>query len=823
MFEVEPGKFSKVYMVQDINYRFANEEERIDIFCKYREFLNYFTDDCSISFVVDNRVISKEEFEKKVLYKMTGDDFDVHRQEYNRIMRRQISAGKNDIQVEKFVTVTIEADSPIEALLRFNKIDIEIINNLKKIGSDGKVMSTTERLSFYHDKFRIGHEGEFRIDYDFVKKQGISSKDYIAPTAFEFFRTEFKIDDGWYRVLFINNLPANLADDFFAELTDNDFPVTTSLNMLPMAPDKALKLVRRQLTGMEANKIEAEKRAIRSGYSPETIQHNLRQSLEQAKELLDDIINKDQKIFTVAITLLVYGESKEALDANCKTLKGKANKVACQLQTLTYQQEEAFKVTLPFGYSPKNISVARTLTSESTAIFMPFSTQELFQPGGFYYGLNQVSRNLILCNRKAMKTPSGFVLGTSGSGKSFATKREILNVLLNDNQTNVLIIDPENEYGDFARAFGGTVIKISSDSANFINPLDMLEDYGLDEDDSADTPLAVKKDKAIKKKSDFIMSIVERMISIGSSADASTILPQQKTIVDRCVTKVYKDYLDHDFDKAYMPTHLDLQDFLDEEGAKSSEGQLMAEGIEYYTRGSMDVFAHASNVKADNRLVVFNVRDLGDQLRQIALIIVFDFIWNRMIENKNKNVRTYCYCDEIHVMFESYYSAFFLKQLYKRGRKYGLCVTGMTQNVEDLLRSNMARGMIGNSDFIMMLNQNSEDLKHLMGMLKISEAQVGFVTRSDAGNGLLFAEKVIVPFEDKFPSESYLYKLMSTKFGEDKTRNEIDLEIAAIMKEAEKEKDKQDAKENAEAEETTDGDETAQTEKAEETALTIIS
>jgi hypothetical protein len=327
------------------------------------------------------------------------------------------------------------------------------------------------------------------------------------------------------------------------------------------------------------------------------------------------------------------------------------------------------------------------------------------------------------------------------------------------------------------------VLKISADSNNYINPMDMPREYGLDEeDDIATTPIEVVKDKALKKKSDYIMSIVERMISVGGSGDSTAITPQQKTIVDRAVREAYKEYLEHNFDPDYQPTLMDLQNKLDDEGKKSGEGRKVAEGVEYYTRGSMNIFAHKTNVDISNRFVVFNVRDLGDQLRQIALIIVFDFIWNRMIENKHSGVRTYCYCDEIHVMFQSYYSANFLKQLYKRGRKYGMCITGLTQNVEDLLRSEQARGMISNSDFIMMLNQSHEDLKILAAMLNISETQMGYVTGADAGSGLLFAEKVIVPFVDRFPEDSYLYKLMSTKFGEDMSKSEIDKMIADLMR-----------------------------------------
>lgn len=792
LFEVTPNKYSKMYKIKDINYKTGREEEQVTIFCRLGEFLNYFSEEMHFAWIIDNRVISKEEQERKVFKHEKGDKYDRHRKEYNNVIRRQIVAGRNDIQTEKYVTVTIDADSPIDALLRFHKIDAEIITNLRKIGSDGKVVSTDDRLEYYHDKFRKGHEGEFETKkgfedmdfYEFLKVQGLSSKDYIAPSFMKFDRKHFQIDDDYYRCMFLTNLPASLADDFLFELADNDFPATISLSIEAVAQDKGLQIVKKQLTGIEANKIDAEKKAIRAGYNPETIKHEIKDAHEQALGLYDDMMNKNQKMFFVTITVMAHGATLEELDENCKILMSKARKYTAQLQVLSSQQEEAFRTTLPFGYVPQELCVERTLTTESTAIFMPFSNQELFQKGGFYYGLNQISQNLVVVNRTKMKTPSGFVLGSSGSGKSFATKREILNVLLDDDKTNVLVIDPENEYCDFCRAFGGSILKISSDTDNYVNPMDMTREYGLDEDDDINTvSLESMKEKAVKKKSEYIMSIVERMISSGGTGDTTTITPQQKTIVDRAVRATYKAYLDSNFDPALQPTLLDFQDELDKEGLANAEAKALAEGVEYYTRGSMNIFAHHTNVDINNRLVVFSIRDLGEQLRQIALVIVFDFIWTRMTQNKNKNVRTYCYCDEVHVMFQSYYAAEYLRQLYKRGRKYGLVITGITQNVEEILRSEKAKSMIGNSDFILMLNQYSEDLKILAKMLNISENQMGYVAGVDAGEGLLFAEKVIVPFVDRFPEDSYLYSLMSTKFGEDKTREEIDAMIAEIMEE----------------------------------------
>lgn len=785
VFEVKPNKYSKMYRLKDINYRTGHDEEQIAIFVKLGEFLNYFSEEMRFAFVVDNRVVSKAEQERKVFKQPKNDKYNVHRNEYNKILRSQIIAGRNDMQLQKFITVTIDADNPIDALLRFHKIDAEIITNLRRIGSDGEVLTTDERLEYYHDKLRRGREGDFQIDYEFIKSQGISSKDYIAPSLMQFNRKDFQIEDDYYRILFLNNLPASLQDEFLSDLCDNDFPLTTTLSIEPVAQDKALRIVKKQLTGIETNKIDAEKRAIRAGYSPETIQHSIKDAHAQAEALYDDMLNKNQKMFFVTITLMVHGSSKEELEQNCSILISKARKYTTQLQVLTEQQEEGYKMTLPFGYTSKELCVERALTTESTSIFMPFSNQELFQVGGFYYGLNQISQNLVMVNRTKMKTPSGFVLGSSGSGKSFATKREILNVLLDDDKTNILIIDPENEYGDFCRAFDGTVLKISPTSDTYINPMDMPPDYGLDEDDDSEkTPLGIKKEKALTKKSDYIMSIVERMISAGGNENVTSITPQQRTLVDQCVCAAYKDYLDNDFNTDYMPTLLDFQEELDKRKNESKDNQDVADGVAYYTRGSMNVFSHKTNVHIENRLVVFNVRDLGQALRQIGLLIVFDFIWNRMVENKNRKVRTYCYCDEIHTMFKSYYSADYLNQLYKRGRKYGLVITGITQDVEDLLRSEKAKGMISNSDFIMMLNQSSENLNQLAKMLNISEMQTGFVKGADAGSGLLFAEKIIVPFRDRFPEESYLYKLMSTKFDEDKSKEEIEREIAEIISSA---------------------------------------
>lgn len=778
LFEVAPNMYSKCYEILDINYLVAKEEEAISIFCKWGEFLNYFSEDMYIALYIDNRIVSLSEQENKIFYKLTGDEYDIHRQEFNKILKKQLVVGNNDIQQSKYVTVTIEADTPYEALLRFHKIDTEVCANLHKIGSDGRVLTTEERLSLLHDKMRKGREGELHLDFETMKMRGISSKDYIAPTSFLFKeKDKFMIEQTYYRCMYVNNLPASLSDEFLNDMMDCKFPIIGSLNIQPVAQDKALRLVKRQLTGMEANKIEAEKKAIRAGYSPDIISHDLKQSLNQAQELLDDMINKNQKMFFVSIMFLISGDTEDELEENTKIVVSKARKYTCQMQCFDNQQREAFKILMPMGIPTKGqVFVDRVLTTESTSIFVPFANQELFQSGGFYYGLNQISRNLILCDRTKMKTPSGFVLGSAGSGKSFACKREMLSVLLADDKTGLLIIDPESEYVDFCRAFGGTVLSLSTNSDCYINPMDMDINYGLEDDDEIDSiTIDRKKEMALKKKADYLMSIIQCMVA--DSDNRSTIMPQQKSIIDRAIRRTYQEYFDHDFDINYVPTLVDLQNELDSEKG-TEEGRLIAEAVEYYTKGSMNLFSHKSNLNYSHRFVVFNIRDLGNELKQISLLIVLDFIWNRMIANCQKEIRTYCYVDEIHVLFRNPFSESYLQQLYKRGRKYGLVITGITQDVEDILKSNMARTMIHNSDFILMLNQNGDNLALLADMLNISDAQKVYVSRSDAGSGLLFAESTIVPFVDQFPDTSYLYTLMSTKFGE-----ETDSSIEEFIKE----------------------------------------
>lgn len=770
LFEVEDGVYSKTYRLKDINFKNVKVDEQEQIFLRWGEFLNYFGEEIYVSVTIDNRVVSESEMYENVHYKAQNDDFDIHREEYNRVMDVAVAKSRKNIRQQKLITFSMKADTPYEAERKFLRLDSAVQKNLTPMKSGAKLLSTTERLELLHDKFRKGREGTFKINYAFLESQGLSSKDYVAPTSFSCMgkKDYFKIDNGFYRVLYISNMPTSLSTDFMQELVDVDFPLMTTIGIEPIASDKTLKMVGRNFASMENDELKFEKRASKAGYSKAFLPRRLKQSIEQAAILLDDIQNKSQKMFFVTINCMVYGATKDELEQNCNVVTSTARKYTCQLNSYDYQQEEAMKLTFPMGIHPRGKTfVDKALTTEATAVFQPFTATELYHKGGIYYGINQVSNNIIMCDRTLFKTPSGFVLGSSGSGKSFAVKREIINILLRDNETSVLVIDPEAEYVDFCQMFNGVPINISAGSDVHINPMDMSENYGLDvNDDVASTPIEVKKKKALVKKSDYIMSIVQSMLQDANGYIAIT--PAQKTVIDRAVQKVYRNYLDSDFDPKNLPTLKDLYNEIQAMRLSTEGAGEIADGIDYYINGSMGVFADYSNVDYNNRFVVFNIKELGEQLTQIALLIVLDFVWDKMSQNFIEGKRTYCYADEIHVLFRNDFAANYIRQLYKRGRKFGLVITGITQDCEDLLTNSIARGMVSNSDFVLMLSQKSENLKLLSDMLKLSEDEQRYVTQAPAGSGLLYAEQVVVPFIDEFPKDSYMYKLISTKFGEEK-------------------------------------------------------
>lgn len=739
LFEVVKGLYSKTIRFQDVNYLTARQDDQEDIFVKYGAFLNYFSPSTQLQVTIFNRTMDKAKLESNILIKSRKDGLDEFREEYNGMLRDKITEGRNDIIKEKYITISIPAKNEGEAKGSFISLENETINNLRSMGSQASILSTKERLELMHDFYRPGHEGEFNIDLSTLRKQGITTKDVIAPDSFEFKRNYFRMGEKYGRALFVSKLPTFLTDKFISELADFSFNMIMTINIKGIAPDEALKRVKRQITGMEQDKIEQQKKASKAGYDPEMINHELRLSLREAEELLDDLQSKNQKMFLVNIIIIHLADSLEELDRNTDSINSVARKHLCQTAVLNYQQEDALASALPLGI--QRLKITRTLTTESTAIFMPFTSQELIQKDGMYYGLNAVSRNLIMLNRINLKNANGFILGTPGSGKSFSAKREMINVLLNT-LDDVIIIDPEREYTPLVENFGGEIIQISTSSKNNLNPLDLNMNYS-DEDD----PLLLK--------SEFILSLFECIIGGNTGLSA-----KEKTIIDRCVKKTYTEYL-QDFDANKMPTLLDFQHKL--ETQPEGEAKALALELELYTKGSLSTFAKKTNINVNNRLVAFDIKDLGKQLKTMGMLIVLDTVWNRITQNRLAGKKTWLYIDEIYLLFANEYSANFLFELYKRARKWGGIPTGITQNVEDLLSSELARRMLSNSDFIMMLNQAPMDRAELAKLLSLSDTQIGYVTNSEPGNGLLFAGNSIIPFRDEFPRNTKLYQMMTTK------------------------------------------------------------
>ena len=740
--EIRRGCYSKTIKFHDINYQIARHDDKEDIFVKYCDLLNFFNSTIDVQITILNKSVNKKAFEDKILIKERGDQFDVYRQEYNEMLKHQISVGRNDIQKEKYITLTITTTGIDEARSIFTRLENETLGLIRRLGSHGEVLTIQQRLEILHDIYRRGREGEFVYEPQLTKRKGLMTKDLVAPDSFEFKRDYMRIGDNYARSIFIKDLPSFINDTFLSELTDFSVNMQLSINLKLIEPHIALRMINRQITGMEANKIEYQKRSLRSGYLEPFIPYELRYSLEEAQALLDQVMNRNQKLYLTNVVITHLASSMEELNRSTEAIMSVGRKFLCQIGVLNYQQEEGLNSTLPLGIN--DIRADRCLTTESTAIFIPFTSQELLQNDGMYYGLNAVSRNLIMFNRKSLKNANGFILGSPGSGKSFSAKREMVNVLLNTDD-DVIIIDPEREYTRLVENFAGEVIYISAGSKNYINPLDMSIDYSDD-----DEPLMLK--------SDFVLSLCE--VIVGGREGLT---PKEKSIVDRCLRLAYGDYM-QDFDQNKIPTLRDFYEIMIRQ--EEPEAVSLATALELYITGNLSVFANKTNININNRLVCFDIKDLGKQLKTMGMLIVLDAIWNRVTANRDKGKRTWIYMDEIYLLFANEYSANFLFELYKRARKWGAIPTGITQNVEDLLQSELARRMLANSDFIMMLNQAPTDRVELAALLNISETQLSYVTNSDPGQGLLFSGNSIIPFIDKFPQDTMLYRLMTTKVEE---------------------------------------------------------
>lgn len=761
--EVKERVFSKTYKFEDTNFKLAADEEQDKIFLAYGDLLNSFNSDVKVQITINNKNIDKEEFFKNILLKLNGDGLDEYRQEYNDMLKEKASEGNNNIIREKYITLSIEEDDIEMANAKFRTLEGELNNSIKRItGKETQPMSLKERLDVLYNIYNLGEEqysilksmttrtGQEVKAFDVVEmaKMGLTTKDVIGPNSMKFQRDYFEMGEVYGQVLYLQNVPTYLSTDFLSDITSLPYNMLTSIHTTSLPQDEALQIMKRRMTSINANVIEAQKRASKDGYSPDILPPDLLKAKNQIEKVYEDATTRNQKLFMVTLIVTHFASTKEELFKNAKTIQMAASKRLCQLKILHYQQEAGLTTSLPLAFN--KVTVNRTLTTESTCVFIPFEAEELSQPNGMYYGLNGMTKNMILYNRINAKNGNGVILGTPGTGKSFSAKREMLNILLNTND-EVYVIDPEGEYARFVKMMGGQEVRMAAGSNVFINPMDMDMNYA-------------DKDDPVTLKSDFVCTLCETLI--GGRFGITSL---QKSILDRCVRQLYDRYIQHmqelndpsiTCDVEASPTLTDLYELLMEQ--PEPEASNIALALELYTHGSYNIFSRKTNVELKNRFVVFNIRDLGTNMQEMGQKIVLNFVWNKMIENGLKEKRTWFYIDEFYIMTKTEASASFLKEIWKRARKWLGMPTGITQNVEDILSSETARTIISNSDFVYMLSQAPLDRRDLAHMFNLSETEVEYITEKGYGVGLLYNGKSAIPFEDRFPTDTKLFKAMAT-------------------------------------------------------------
>lgn len=742
IWEVE-GKFSRSWRFTDINYAVADEEDKKDMLLLYCALEKSLPTDAITKISVVNKRLNQLEFQREMLMPARQDRRDAYRAEYNRMMLSKAAEGNNIVQ-ERYITVSVERRSIEEACSFFTRVGSDLSIGLKKLSSRLYDLDNTERLRVLHDFFRIGEEEQFRFDFDQLARRGQSFQDTICPDSIQFHSNYFELSDNKVgRVLFLKDYPAYLEDSFLKELTDLSRNVVLSIDIQPVPTDKALREIQNRSLAVETDITRWQSKQNQNNNFSAIPPLQLTEARDNMRTFLDDLTAGDQRMTLCVLTLVHIADDKAQLDADTETIRSIAGGKNCEMSVLTYQQEDGLNTVLPYGL--RKIDTLRTLTTESAAALVPFSSQEIRHRGGIYYGVNATSRNLIVCDRCKLLNSNGFILGVSGSGKSFAAKEEITSIALSTDD-DIIIVDPEREYAPLVRALGGEVVQISAGSANHINALDMASGYGEVEGKS-ENPLILK--------SQFVMSLCEQLMK-PEPVDAKA-----KSIIGRCVNHVYQEYVR---DYQNTPT---LKEFREELLRQPEpEAQSIALALELFVDGTLDVFAYQTNVNMNNRIMLFDIFDLGSQLKTVGMLVMLDAILNRVIENHKRGRRTWIYIDEIYLFFANEYSTNFLEESWKRFRKKNAAATGITQNVTDCLRSPTAKNMLANSEFLLMLSQAPTDQQELVNLLHISGEQLGHISNAESGHGLIKVGGALVPFVNQFPRDTELYRLMTTRPGE---------------------------------------------------------
>lgn len=732
--------YSQTFSFSDINYAIASQDEREAIFLNYSELLNSIDSSAYTQVMINNETIDADRYMDSILIEAKKDGLNHFRDEYNDMLEDKTVA-TNNLQQQKYITLSTDKKSIEEARLYFNRLHNTMEEHLKNMGSNLEALDAKSRLHMLHSFFRPQDIGFFDFDIKERAKRGHGFKEYVLPANMRIKSDFIEFDGNYARVMFIKDFATFIKDDFVAELSELPFNLTITISMFLTPTHEAIDVVQKRLLGVESNIHKFLQRQAKQDNFSGSIPYSMQMQRNEVKEFLDDLMTRDQRMVIATITIMHTAESLSELNEQTENIEMTARRNMCQASVLRWEQIQGLQTTLPFGLH--NIHATRTLTTESVAVFMPFQAQNIFHEGGIYYGQNIISKKPIVVKRDNLLNGNSFILGIPGSGKSFFAKKEIVNTMLATDY-DVLIIDPEREYSELVKRLGGEILRLSANSQTHINPLDLNDQYS----DGAN-PLS--------DKSEFIMSLFQQVMS-GYVLGAT-----EKSIIDRSVREVYKEL----FDSKYTiepPTLVDLHASLSHQ--KEIEAENLALALEMFVTGSLDSFSHKTNVDSNNRLLCFDILDLGDQLKPVGMLVILDFVLNRITKNREAGKRTLFVIDEIYLLFLQEYASNFLYTLWKRVRKYGAYAVGITQNVDDLLQSSTARTMLANSEFIILLNQASTDRMQLGKLLNISDIQLKYVNDSNPGEGLLKIGKSIVPFADKFPQNTDLYKLMTTKPGE---------------------------------------------------------
>ncbi|MCI8484510.1 MAG: DUF87 domain-containing protein [Lachnospiraceae bacterium] len=740
IFEVAKNRFSKCYRFQDINYTTTNETEQIDVFEHYCRFLNSL--DVNFKITINNKNKDMEQFRDYVLLKKQDDAYNDFRKIYNDIMEQKIHEGRQGIEQERYLTITIERKNFEEAKAQFATIEAAVHKAFGELGAVIVPLSGNERIKILYDYYHLGDENSFDFDIRETKKIGSDFCNDLCNGMIQFYPDYFRDEKKFCRALFIKKYPSSLSDRFLNEITSLPVHSITSIDVVPVPKDITTKILQKKYLGIESDIIRQQRVRNRNNDFSSEISYNKRIEKKEIEEIMDDVRENDQCLYYVSVTVILMAGTKEELDSMAETVKtiGKRNSVTIEEHYL--KQREALNTALPIGV--RQVETMRTMLTQSLAVLMPFNVQELNDRQGCYYGSNQVSKNINIGNRKKLINGNGFVFGVPGSGKSFFCKMEMGNVFLSGDD-EIIVIDPMNEYFDIAQTYGGTVVNMSTYTDNYVNPLDM-DVWSLDLNDSKGM---------IREKGEFMLGLCEQCM--GENLNS-----RQKSIIDRCVRKLYIEIARNR--EKYVPIMSDFYEILMDQ--PEDEAKDIALSLELFVNGSLNIFNHQTNVDVDNRFTVYGIRDLGTELSPITMLVMMESIQNRIIANGKRGIATWLYIDEFHVLLNSEYSAKYLQQLWKKVRKQGGLCTGITQNIVDLLQNYTAATMLANSEFVALLKQANTDSSRMAEVIGVSEAQLRFVTNTSGGMGLMKCGNVVIPFDNTIEKGTDLYNLYNTNIHE---------------------------------------------------------